>query len=100
MLDGEGAWQHNEKIDLVVNPDYTGPRVAQNGGLTIVFYTTQEAAYADLLGGNLDILDQIPPSALATYKDELGDRYIDQAAAIFQSFTIPARLPHFCGRRG
>ena len=100
MLDGEGAWQHNEKIDLVVNPDYDGPRVAQNGGLSIVFYTTQEAAYADLLGGNLDILDQIPPSALATYKDELGDRYIDQAAAIFQSFTIPARLPHFSGEEG
>jgi oligopeptide transport system substrate-binding protein len=100
MLDGEGAWQHNEKIDLVVNPDYTGGRVAQNGGLSIVFYTTQEAAYADLLGGNLDVLDQIPPSALTTYKDELGDRYIDQAAAIFQSFTIPARLPHFSGEEG
>ena len=100
MLDGEGAWQHNEKIDLVKNPDYDGGRKAQNGGLSIVFYTTQEAAYADLLGGNLDVLDQIPPSALTTYKDELGDRYIDQAAAIFQSFTIPARLPHFSGEEG
>ncbi|HEV7741548.1 MAG TPA: ABC transporter substrate-binding protein [Pseudolysinimonas sp.] len=100
MLDGEGAWQHNEKIDLVVNPDYTGGRKAQNGGLSIVFYTTQEAAYADLLGGNLDVLDAIPPSALKTYKDELGDRYIDQAAAIFQSFTIPDRLAHFKGEEG
>jgi oligopeptide transport system substrate-binding protein len=100
MLDGEGAWQHNEKIDLVVNPDYDGPRKPANGGLSIVFYTTQEAAYADLLGGNLDVLDAIPPSALKTYKDELGDRYIDQAAAIFQSFTIPSRLPHFSGKEG
>ncbi|HEU0182843.1 MAG TPA: ABC transporter substrate-binding protein, partial [Agromyces mariniharenae] len=55
MLDGEGAWKHNEKIDLVVNPDYDGPRVAQNGGLSIIFYATQEAAYADLQGGNLDV---------------------------------------------
>jgi len=100
MLSGDGAWQHNEKIDLVVNPDYDGGRKAQNGGLSIVFYTTQEAAYADLLGGNLDVLDAIPPSALKTYKDELGDRSIDQAAAIFQSFTIPARLPHFSGKEG
>lgn len=100
MLDGEGAWQHNEKIDLVVNPDYDGGRKAQNGGLSIVFYTTQEAAYADLLGGNLDVLDAIPPSALKTFKDELGDRSIDQAAAIFQSFTIPARLAHFSGEEG
>lgn len=100
MLDGEGAWQHNEKIDLVVNPDYDGGRKPANGGLSIIFYTTQEAAYADLLGGNLDVIDAIPPSALQTYKDELGDRSIDQAAAIFQSFTIPARLPHFDGKEG
>ena len=42
MLDGEGAWKHNEKIDLVVNPDYDGGRKAQNGGLDIIFYATQE----------------------------------------------------------
>jgi oligopeptide transport system substrate-binding protein len=100
MLDGAGAWQHNEKIDLVVNPDYTGPRKPANGGLSIVFYETQDAAYADLLGGNLDVLDAIPDSALKTFKDELGDRAIDQAAAIFQSFTIPSRLPHFSGKEG
>ena len=100
MFDGEGAWQHNEKVDLVVNPDYNGPRVPQNGGLSIVFYATTEAAYSDLLGGNLDVLDVIPDSALSTFKDELGDRSIDQAAAIFQSFTIPSRLPHFSGEEG
>jgi oligopeptide transport system substrate-binding protein len=100
MLDGVGAWKHNEKINLVVNPDYTGGRTPQNGGLDIVFYETQEAAYADLLGGNLDVLDAIPSGALATFKNELGARAIDQAAAIFQSFTIPARLPHFGGAEG
>jgi len=100
MLDGEGAWQHNEKIDLVVNPDYDGPRVAQNGGLDIIFYATQEAAYADLQGGNLDVLDAIPDGALSTFQDEFGDRSVTQAAAIFQSFTIPARLPHFDGEEG
>jgi oligopeptide transport system substrate-binding protein len=100
MLDGEGAWKHNEKIDLVVNPDYDGGRKAQNGGLDIIFYATQEAAYADLQGGNLDVLDAIPDSALGTYEDEFGDRSVNQAAAIFQSFTIPARLPHFSGDEG
>jgi oligopeptide transport system substrate-binding protein len=100
MLDGEGAWKHNEKIDLVVNPDYDGPRVAQNGGLSIIFYATQEAAYADLQGGNLDVLDAIPDGALSTFQDEFGDRSVTQAAAIFQSFTIPARLPHFDGEEG
>jgi oligopeptide transport system substrate-binding protein len=95
MLDGEGAWKHNEKIDLVVNPDYDGPRKAANGGLDIIFYATQDAAYADLQGGNLDVIDVIPDSALGTYEDEFGDRSVNQAAAIFQSFTIPNRLAHF-----
>lgn len=100
MLDGEGAWKHNEKIDLVVNPDYDGPRKAQNGGLSIIFYATQEAMYADLQGGNVDVIDAIPEGALSSYEDEFGDRSVNQAAAIFQSFTIPARLPHFDGEEG
>jgi oligopeptide transport system substrate-binding protein len=100
MLDGEGAWKHNEKIDLVVNPDYDGGRKPVNGGLSIIFYATQEASYADLQGGNLDVLDQIPAGALSTYEDEFADRSVNQAAAVFQSFTIPARLPHFDGEEG
>ena len=99
MFAGEDAWQHNERIDLVVNPDYDGPRKPVNGGVSFVFYETPDASYADLLGGNLDVTDQIPDSAFATFKDELGDRAIDQAAAIFQSFTIPDS-PAALRRRG
>ncbi len=100
MLDGEGAWKHNEQISLVPNPDYTGDRAPANDGLDIIFYATQEAAYADLLGGNLDVLDSVPDSALATFESDLGDRAVNQAAAVFQSFTIPDRLAHFAGEEG
>ncbi|MFC9919460.1 peptide ABC transporter substrate-binding protein [Agromyces binzhouensis] len=100
MLDGEGAWKHNERIDLVVNEDYQGDRQAANGGLSIIFYATQDAAYADLQGGNLDILDAIPDSALSTFQDEFGDRSVTQGAAIFQSFVVPDRLAHFGGEEG
>ena len=95
MLDGKGAWKHNEQIDLVVNPDYKGGRKPANGGLSIIFYATQEAAYSALLGGDLDVLDAIPDSAFSTFKDELGDRAIDQPAAIFQSITIPSSLTNY-----
>ena len=100
MLDGEGAWKHNERIDLVKNEDYQGPRQAVNGGLDIIFYATQDAAYADLQGGNLDVLDQIPDSALGTYETEFEGRAVNQGAAIFQSFVIPDRLAHFGGEEG
>ncbi len=89
------AWQHNEKIDLVVNDEYKGGRKPANGGVTFVFYASQDAAYADLLGGNLDVLDAVPDSAFGTYESDLGDRAVNQPAAVFQSFTIPERLAHF-----
>ena len=99
-LKGDGAWQHNVQIDLVKNEDYQGGRTVANGGLSIVFYATQDAAYADLLGGNVDVIDGVPSSALATFTSDLGDRAVNQPAAVFQSFTIPERLAHFSGEEG
>jgi oligopeptide transport system substrate-binding protein len=94
-LASEGAWEHNVKIELVTNEDYNGGRKPVNGGLSIVFYATQDAAYAALRGGDLDILDAIPESALASYQDDLGDRAINVPSAIFQSITIPSNLDNF-----
>jgi oligopeptide transport system substrate-binding protein len=88
-------WEHDSVISLVPSETYDGPRKAQNGGLDLVAYGTQDAAYADLLSDNLDVIQQVPNSALATYKDDLGDRAVDQPAAIWQGLTIPSRLAHF-----
>jgi oligopeptide transport system substrate-binding protein len=100
MLASEGAWQHDVQIDMVTNPDYKGERAPVNGGLTLKFYTAPEGAYADLQGGNIDVIDQIPESSLPVFEDELGDRATNQPAAIFQSFTIGGQLPHFSGEEG
>jgi len=100
MLAGDDAWQHDVQIELVTNPDYKGERAPANDGLTIVFYASQDAAYADLLAGQVDVIDGIPASALQTYQDDLGERAVNQPAAIFQSFTIPERLDHFSGEEG
>lgn len=89
-------WEHDAVISLVPNDKYDGPRKAQNGGVDLVSYGTADAAYADLLSDNLDVINPgVPPSALATYKDDLGDRAVDQPAAIWEGLTIPARLAHF-----
>lgn len=100
MVAGEDAWRHNESIDLVPNPDYDGPRKPKNGGVTIKFYANPDAAYNDLLAGNLDVADTVPDSAFATFEQELDGRSINQPTAVFQSFTIPDRLPHFEGDEG
>jgi oligopeptide transport system substrate-binding protein len=95
MLDGEGAWEHDVDIDLVTNPDYEGVRQPANDGLNIRFYAQADGAYNDLLADELDIIDLIPSSAFETYEDELEGRSVNQAAAIFQSVTIPQYLDHF-----
>ncbi|MCR2784437.1 MULTISPECIES: ABC transporter substrate-binding protein [unclassified Microbacterium] len=100
MFAGEDAWQHDVQIDLVKNEDYQGVRQAQNGGLTIKVYASADAAYADLQGNEVDVIDVIPPSSMASFESDLGDRAVNQAAAIFQSFTIPQTLPHFEGEEG
>lgn len=89
------SWDHNEQIELVPNPEYDGDIPAKNGGVTFKMYTDDSAAYNDLLAGNLDVLDSIPADAMSTFKDDLGDRAINQDGAIWQSFTIPYYLEHF-----
>lgn len=94
------GWTHKVKIEVVKNGDYKGDLEAKNGGLSIIFYDSFDAAYADLQGGNLDVLDTLPDTAYATYKEDLGDRWINRPAAIIQTFTIPERLEHFSGEEG
>ena len=93
-------WNHNQNAVVVPNAEYDGPRKAQNDGLDYVFYAQQDAAYADLLSGNLDVLDAIPDSAFATFEDELGERAVNQPAAIFQSITVGEKADHFSGEEG
>ncbi|RNE48480.1 peptide ABC transporter substrate-binding protein [Corynebacterium alimapuense] len=93
-------WNHNQDATIVPSETYEGQRTPQNDGVKFVFYAQQDAAYNDLLAGNLDTLDAIPDSAFATFNEELGDRAVNQPAAVFQSFTIPMEAEHFSGEEG
>ncbi|GBE67421.1 ABC transporter substrate-binding protein [Mycobacterium sp. MFM001] len=94
------AWLHNVKIELEPNPGYHGNRVPRNKGLRFVLYANLDTAYADLLGGNLDVLDSIPPSVLPVYRKDLGDRAVAAPAATNRTLDTPLRLPHFAGEEG
>ncbi|MDR3655000.1 MAG: ABC transporter substrate-binding protein [Mycobacterium sp.] len=94
------AWEHNVRIDLRPNPDYHGNRKPRNKGLRFEFYANLDTAYADLLSGNLDVLDTIPPSALPIYKRDLGDNVATGPVAVKHSLDTPLRLPHFGGEEG
>ncbi|MGO9383379.1 MAG: ABC transporter substrate-binding protein [Mycobacterium sp.] len=94
------AWEHNVKVDVRPNPDYRGNRKPHNKGLRFEFYANLDTAYADLLSGNLDVLDTIPPSALPIYKRDLGDNVTSGPVAVKHSLDTPLRLPHFGGEEG
>ena len=94
------SWEHNVKIDLRPNPDYHGNRKPHNKGLRFEFYANLDTAYADLLSGNLDVLDTIPPSALPIYKRDLGENFTSGPVAVKHSLDSPLRLPHFGGEEG
>src|SRR5699024_2317090 len=94
------SWAHDSEIVLVPNPEYDGPRVAQNAGITFVIYAEDETLYNDMLSGNVDVSDIIPTSALSTSEDELGARAVNAPGAVFQSFARPRGGPDFCGGAG
>ncbi|MGV0341021.1 peptide ABC transporter substrate-binding protein [Corynebacterium mastitidis] len=93
-------WTHYDSIRLVPNEHYEGSKRVHNDGVKFLFYATLDAAYADLLANNLDVLDTLPDTAFATYEEELEGRSVNQPSAVFQGFIVPARLEHFSGEEG
>lgn len=94
MLTDTG-WEKNKQISLEPNPDYEGVHKAKNGGLVFKFYNSTDAAYTDVQSGNLDVLDQVPPSALTTFESDNAVTAYNEPGSSFSSFTIPERLEHF-----
>ncbi|GAA1395099.1 ABC transporter substrate-binding protein [Kitasatospora putterlickiae] len=84
------SWDHNQQLTTKAYPGYQGVDKPKNGGVVFKMYSTAEAAYADLQSNNLDVMDQVPPSALATYKTDLGDRAVDEPQGAIQNigFTL------------
>jgi len=100
QLAGDGAWQHDVRLELVPNPRYPGPDRPSNDGITFVFYRDLELAYQDLLDGRLEVLDCVPDCALSRYRAELGRRAIEQPVALNKSLGVPYSLDRFAGDEG
>jgi oligopeptide transport system substrate-binding protein len=96
----EGAWQHNQQIELVPNDEYEGPQKAQNAGVTFKIYQNDTTAYQDLISDNLDVLKTIPTSDIKNFKNDLGERSIESPYAGNQTIAIPYYLPNWEGEAG
>ncbi len=89
------SWDHKKLIKVRKFDGYTGPNKAKNGGIDFKNYTTAEAAYSALRSDQLDWIEQIPVTALKNYKQDLGDRAIDQEYSAVQSLVPAFYTPQF-----
>ncbi|MCG7204665.1 MULTISPECIES: peptide ABC transporter substrate-binding protein [Streptomyces] len=81
------SWQHKKQIQVAKFDGYKGPDAAKNGGVIFKNYATPETAYEDLKSGNVDVLTQIAPKDLPVYKQDLGDRAVDQPISAIQTIA-------------
>lgn len=70
---------------------YKGSDVPKISKAIFKTYTSDAAGYADLLAGNLDFMEQVPPSALVgnQFEKDLPNRSINKAVGIIQTATLP-----------
>lgn len=94
------GWEKNKQISLEPNPDYEGIHKPKNGGLVFKFFNSVDSAYTAVQSGTLDVLDQVPPSALPTFESDPDVKAYNEPGSSFSSFTIPERLAHFDGEEG
>jgi len=89
--------QPNANIMLSRYEDYTGDPKPSVSNVEFRIYEAVEAAYADVVAGNLDFLEIIPPSALAgnLYQTDLPDRSSSQTYLGLQTVTFPVYDPRF-----
>jgi oligopeptide transport system substrate-binding protein len=94
-----GEWQRDELIEVERYEDYAGDDEAQAAGIRFQIYSSQQTAYNDLRGGNLDVMDQIPPEELLNAEDDLGDRFIEREISSFTYLGFPTYDERFADPR-
>jgi ABC-type transport system substrate-binding protein len=79
--------------------DYAGDAPANADSVEFRVYTDINTAYTDAQGGNLDVLNNIPPDAIGTAPDEFGDRYAETPSSSFTYMGFPTYDPRYADKR-
>jgi len=85
----EEAFVPGQGITLTRYDEYGGEQPANAGSVEYVVYAELETAYTDLQAGNVDIIDTLPPDAIASAEAEFGDRYIETEQGDITSLGFP-----------
>jgi oligopeptide transport system substrate-binding protein len=85
----EEAFVPGQGITLTRYDEYGGDEPARAGSVDFVVYAELDTAYTDLQGGNVDVIDTLPPDAIASAESEFGDRYIETVQGDITSLGFP-----------
>ncbi|MPZ51658.1 MAG: ABC transporter substrate-binding protein [Acidimicrobiia bacterium] len=84
----DGSWEHDRGINVVRYEDYSGD-AGNADAIEFQIFSELATAYNEVLAGNLDIMDTLPPEQLAAAEDQFGDRYITAPSSSFTYLGFP-----------
>jgi len=93
----DGEWVHNQSISVTRYEEYGGDAVdnAMADAVEFKIYSDINTGYNDLLAGQLDIMDTLPPEQIEAAKSELGDRFISRESSSFTYLGFPMYDPKY-----
>jgi oligopeptide transport system substrate-binding protein len=92
----DGPWQHNQSIKVTKFEDYAGdPGNADSIEFKLFGAEALDVMYRDLQGGNIDLVDSVPPEQIEAAKAEFGDRFVQSPSSSFTYLGFPTDDPRF-----
>ncbi len=85
----KGTWQHDQRIETERFAGYAGPDVPKVAGILFKIYQRLTTQYQDLLAGQLDVVTRVPIENMASVRADLGDRFVQTPASLFQFLAFP-----------
>ncbi len=90
----KGKWEHDAQIQVEKYADFKGT-AAKVDAITWKIYQDQQAEYADLVAGNLDVQTTIPIESLGSASGDLGERFKKSPNSSFQFVGFPTFQKEF-----
>ncbi|MFB9338238.1 peptide ABC transporter substrate-binding protein [Actinoplanes octamycinicus] len=90
----KGKWEHDSQIVVEKVADFKGT-VPKIDGITWKIYQDQQAEYADLISGTVDVQTTIPIESLSKASADLGDRFKKSPNSVFQFVGFPTFQKEF-----
>jgi oligopeptide transport system substrate-binding protein len=85
----KGSWRRGAPIEVERYGQYPGEQPKIQGAIFKTYQRPSEQ-YAGLVGGDIDVVTQVPPTSVAAAREDLGERYQRRPAAELNFLAFPA----------